>query len=131
MSDREKHAGFHTSHDCSATRIWACLLQEGIQFYHDLIDELINSGITPLITIYHWDLPQGLLDIGFEKALPACDPQYQQGWYDCTWGEDGTPIPTGMKSTVAKEFLAYAELLLQEYGDKVRLVSVFGQREST
>lgn len=101
--------------------------KEGIQFYHDLIDELINSGITPLITIYHWDLPQGLLDIGFEKALPACDPQYQQGWYDCTWGEDGTPIPTGMKSTVAKEFLAYAELLLQEYGDKVKAWATFNE----
>ena len=34
--------------------------EEGINHYSDFIDNLIAAGITPLVTIYHWDLPQAL-----------------------------------------------------------------------
>ncbi|MGX6978889.1 glycoside hydrolase family 1 protein [Vagococcus elongatus] len=34
--------------------------QSGLQFYIDLVDELIRSGIEPVLTIYHWDLPKAL-----------------------------------------------------------------------
>jgi beta-glucosidase/6-phospho-beta-glucosidase/beta-galactosidase len=33
-----------------------------VQFYEDLINELMEAGITPYATLYHWDLPQGLLN---------------------------------------------------------------------
>ena len=37
---------------------------EGIAFYADLVDTLLDAGITPAVTLYHWDLPQTLEDAG-------------------------------------------------------------------
>jgi 6-phospho-beta-glucosidase len=34
--------------------------EEGLQFYDDLLDELIENGIEPVITLYHFDLPLAL-----------------------------------------------------------------------
>lgn len=36
----------------------------GLQFYIDLVDALCAQGIEPHVTLYHWDLPQFLDDIG-------------------------------------------------------------------
>lgn len=38
--------------------------QAGIDFYNRLIDELVAAGITPYITLFHWDYPQALHDRG-------------------------------------------------------------------
>ncbi|KAJ4872712.1 Beta-glucosidase 19 [Raphanus sativus] len=36
--------------------------KEGVQFYHDLIDELLKNDLTPLVTVFHWDMPADLED---------------------------------------------------------------------
>jgi len=38
--------------------------QEGIRFYHNVIDECLENDIIPYVTLYHWDLPQALEDEG-------------------------------------------------------------------
>lgn len=37
---------------------------KGINFYKELIDTLLSKNIKPVITLYHWDLPQALEDKG-------------------------------------------------------------------
>ena len=49
--------------------------QAGLKFYEDLIDELIANEIEPIVTIYHWDLPQALEDLygGWESREIIAD----------------------------------------------------------
>ena len=37
---------------------------KGIEYYKNLCKELINNNITPLVTLYHWDMPQWIEDLG-------------------------------------------------------------------
>ncbi|MFI9004455.1 GH1 family beta-glucosidase [Streptomyces sp. NPDC053541] len=39
-------------------------VQRGLDFYRRLVDGLLEAGIRPVATLYHWDLPQELEDAG-------------------------------------------------------------------
>ncbi|WP_413104649.1 GH1 family beta-glucosidase [Streptomyces sp. Inha503] len=64
---------------------------KGLAFYDELIDGLLEAGITPSVTLYHWDLPQVLQDRG-------------------GWPERDT----------AEHFAAYASVVADRLGDRVR-----------
>lgn len=83
----------------------------GVAFYHHLIDGLLARGIEPIVTVYHFDLPQGLEDIG--------------GWSN--------------RATI-DEYVRYSAVLFSEYGDKVtywqtineqNILSLFGEMLGT
>jgi beta-glucosidase len=62
----------------------------GLDFYDRLLDSLLDAGIEPMVTLYHWDLPQALEDDG--------------GWLN--------------RATVER-FAEYAALVGQRYADRV------------
>ena len=72
--------------------------EAGVQFYSDLIDALLEHNIEPMITLYHWDLPQALQDEG--------------GWE--------------ARST-AEAFLEYAKLCYDRFGSRVKLWATFNE----
>ena len=59
-------------------------VERGLDFYRNLVDELLGAGITPVATLYHWDLPQELEDAG---GWPARDTAERFGDYAAIMGE--------------------------------------------
>jgi beta-glucosidase len=47
---------------------------KGVDFYSRLVDELLDKGVDPWLTLYHWDLPQELEDAG---GWPHRDTAYR------------------------------------------------------
>jgi beta-glucosidase len=47
--------------------------ERGFAFYDNLINKLLAEGITPYITLYHWDLPQALEDKGGWRSRETVD----------------------------------------------------------
>ncbi len=65
--------------------------QAGLDFYSRLVDGLLEAGITPFVTLYHWDLPQKLQDEG--------------GWQE---------------RATAEAFVDYADIVTRKLGDRVK-----------
>lgn len=63
----------------------------GLDFYSRLVDALLEAGIQPLVTLYHWDLPQALDDEG--------------GWFN---------------RAAADAFADYADVVSRHLGDRVK-----------
>jgi beta-glucosidase len=64
--------------------------EAGMAFYDRLVDTLLEAGIAPVATLYHWDLPQALEDQG--------------GW---------------LSRATAEAFVEYAQRVVRRLGDRV------------
>lgn len=72
--------------------------QEGIDFYNEMIDTCLENGITPFVTIYHWDLPQYLEELG--------------GWFN---------------RKTCEAYMHYAKVCFDAFGDRVVHWSTFNE----
>uniref|UniRef100_A0A3B5Q216 Lactase n=1 Tax=Xiphophorus maculatus TaxID=8083 RepID=A0A3B5Q216_XIPMA len=72
--------------------------QAGLNYYKKLLDSLIAANIQPQVTLYHWDLPQALQDVG--------------GWEN---------------ETIIERFRDYADILFENLGPKVQLWITFNE----
>lgn len=66
--------------------------KEGVNFYNNLINDIISNGMQPFVTIFHWDVPQALEDkyMGFLSPL------------------------------IQKDFVDYSDVCFKEFGDRVK-----------
>jgi len=82
-------------------------LRTGLDFYRRLADELLAAGITPVATLYHWDLPQQLES---EGGWPARDTAERFGEYAAQVAEalsDRVQYWTTLNEPWCSAFLGY------------------------
>jgi beta-glucosidase len=68
--------------------------EKGLDFYKRLIDSLLREGIKPAATLYHWDLPQKLQDIGGWANREVTD--YFEQYAETVFRELGDTVPLWM-----------------------------------
>lgn len=72
--------------------------EPGLDFYSRLVDALLEAGIEPMATLYHWDLPQVLQDEG--------------GW---------------PRRATAEAFVQYSDLVTRTLGDRIQKWVTFNE----
>jgi beta-glucosidase len=70
----------------------------GLDYYDRVVDALLAAGITPYVTLYHWDLPQALQDKG--------------GWAN--------------RATI-DAFVRYTDVTVSRLGDRVKNWATFNE----
>lgn len=73
--------------------------QAGLDFYSRLVDGLLEAGITPYVTLYHWDLPQALQDDG-------------GGW---------------QRRGIVQDYVNYSDIVSRALGDRVKHWTTFNE----
>ncbi|MFY0597080.1 MAG: beta-glucosidase [Cognatishimia sp.] len=68
--------------------------QEGLDYYDRIVDSMLENGLKPCATLYHWELPQPLADLG--------------GWRN---------------RDIAKWFADFAEVIMGRIGDRMYSVA--------
>jgi beta-glucosidase len=84
--------------------------QEGLDFYRRLVDGLLDRGIAPLMTLYHWDLPQSL-DVGDAGGWLSRDLPDRFVDYALVLGKelgDRVPSMTTLNEPWCSAYLGYA-----------------------
>lgn len=66
--------------------------QAGVDYYNNLINEMIKHNIKPFVTIYHWDLPENLQKLG--------------GWAN---------------PNIVDWFVDYAKVVFDKFGNRVKM----------
>nr|GEW88684.1 beta-glucosidase 42-like [Tanacetum cinerariifolium] len=66
--------------------------KEGIMYYNNLINYLLEKGVEPCVTLYHWDIPLHL-------------DESMGGW---------------LSESIVKYFAIYAETCFENFGDRVK-----------
>jgi beta-glucosidase len=74
--------------------------EKGLEFYDNLVNELIANEIEPTVTLYHWDLPLALQEIGSWKSREVVDA-----------------------------YVDYAKFMFDHYGDRVKKWITFNEPE--
>jgi len=75
--------------------------EKGIQHYNQFVDDLLSNGIEPMITLFHWDLPQALQEKG--------------GW---------------MNPASVKWYEDYANIIFRSFGKKVKTLITFNEPQA-
>jgi beta-glucosidase len=71
---------------------------EGLDFYDRLVDGMVDRGLRPFLTLYHWDLPSALADHG--------------GW---------------MNRDTALRFADFAEIVMARIGDRIERTATINE----
>jgi beta-glucosidase len=80
---------------------------QGVDFYKRLVDELLDAGILPWLTLYHWDLPQALQDRGGWTNRDTADlfTEYALDMHDALG--DRVNVWTTLNEPWCSSFLSY------------------------